>query len=178
MMKGSQAAMTNAQQTDTSPKSSADKVEDLGVITDRYDVTTLRELSGWDAALALLSEEYGTLENAEEVIGTGFALMRANGKGSLVDEPFVVMHCMFPESNDHKDPETGEWLHYAVAHIITKDGRKLVMTDGGAGIYRQLEEWALRSGRRGGLIVNGGLRESTYELPDGSGTGTTYYLAV
>lgn len=147
------------------------------VITDRWDVTTLRAIDGWDEAMQLLTEEYGIVEDATQVIGSGFALMSAKDKARLVDERFLVMHVMFPESSEHKD-EDGAWLHYAVAHIITSDGRKLILTDGGTGIYRQLEEWVLRSGRRGGLMVPGGLRESVYDLPDGSGKGTTYYLAV
>lgn len=146
-------------------------------ITDVFDITTLQGLESFDDAVTLLTETYGTVEDAQRVIGSGFSLLDKNGKARLVGEPFLMLHVMFPESTEHKD-EDGNPTHYAVAHIITKDGRKLILIDGGTGIYRQLEEWAIRSGRYGGLMVAGGLRESTYELPDGSGEGTTYYLAV
>lgn len=147
------------------------------VITDVYDVATLQNLATFDDAVALLTQQYGTIEDANRVIGSGFSLMDGSAKSRLVGEPFLIVHCMFPESTDYKN-EDGTAAHYAVTHIITKDGRKLILTDGGTGIYRQLEEWCIRSGRYGGLMVAGGLRESKYELPDGSGEGTTYYLAV
>lgn len=143
-----------------------------------YDVTTLRNLASFDDAVALLTDTYGSVEDATQVIGSGFQLTDTHGKYKLIDEPFIIVRMAFPQSTEYKDSETGEPLHYAVLHIMTRDGRKLIITDGGVGIYQQCEEYALRSGRRGGLYVPGGLRVSEYDLPDGSGKGTTYYLAV
>lgn len=143
-----------------------------------FDVTTLRSLESFDDAMALLAETYGEVQDATKVIGSGFSLTDTNGKYRLIGEPFVVVRMMFPQSTEHKDSDTGEWLHYAVLHIMTRDGRKLIITDGGVGIYRQCEEWSVRENRKGGLYVPGGLRVSEYDLPDGSGQGMTYYLAV
>jgi hypothetical protein len=143
-----------------------------------FDVTTLRNLESFDDAVALLTDTYGELQDATKVIGSGFSLTDTNGKYRLIGEPFVIIRMTFPQSTEHKDADTGEWLHYAVLHIMTRDGRKLIITDGGVGIYRQCEEWAVRESRHGGLYVPGGLRVSEYDLPDGSGQGMTYYLAV
>lgn len=154
-----------------------DTIPEPKTVTDVFDMTTLRDLDDFDAAMALLVEEYGTVEDAEKVIGTGFTLLDKHGKARLVGEPFLVLHVIFPESREYRNDE-GSPLHYCVAHIMTKDGRKFVLIDGGTGVYPQLEEWAVRTGRQGGLYVGAGLRESTYELPDGTGEGTTYYLAV
>lgn len=171
-----------ANQGDTTEQASAesrtaDSVSWAPVITDVYDIPTLQNLQSFDDAVELLTRQYGTIEDANRVIGSGFSLLDGHGKARLIGEPFLVVHAMFPESSDYKNAD-GSAAHYAVAHIITKDGRKLILTDGGVGVYQQLEEWCLRSGRFGGLMVAGGLRESTYDLPDGSGEGTTYYLAV
>lgn len=152
-------------------------VPDQKTVTDVFDLTTLRGLESFDDAFDLLTQEYGQIEDASRVIGSGFSLLDKTGKARLVGEPFLILHVMFPESMDYRDSE-GNPLHYAVAHLMTKDGRKFILIDGGTGIYQQLEEWSVRTGRQGGLYVGAGLRESTYDLPDGTGEGTTYYLAV
>lgn len=167
------AAKTQREQIDERD----DSLTDYGVITDRFDVATLQNIESFDDAVALLTREYGDVQDASRVIGTGFALVDTNGKMRLQGVPFVIVHVMFPQSMEYKNDD-GTPAHYVVAHIVTEDGRKMVLTDGGVGIYAQLEEWSLRSERRGGLLVKGGLRASTYRLPDDSGDGTTYYLAV
>jgi hypothetical protein len=175
---------TSLPATDTSiPATDAPEAPDteptrMHIITDVFDATVLRDLESFDDCWNLLEQEYGSIEDANKVIGIGFTPLTKEGKSRLVGEPFVIVHAMFPESREHKDPTTGEWLHYAVLHIMTKDGRKYMVSDGGVGIYPQVEEWAVRTGRSGGLFVGAGLRESEYDLPDGSGKGKTFYLAV
>lgn len=141
-----------------------------------FDITTLRDLDTFDAALALAEQEFGDISDANEVIGSKF--LRLKDKRVLVDTPFLVLYVSFPASSRFNNPETGEPARFANAHVITEDGRRFIIVDGSTGLYPQLEEWALRSGRNGGLLVKGGLRESTYPLPDGSGEGVTYYLNV
>lgn len=165
---------TSQETRETTPR---DTVPDQKNVTDVFDLTTLRDLESFDEAFDLLTQEYGQIEDASRVIGSGFTLLDKTGKARLIGEPFLILHVMFPESMEYRDSE-GNPLHYAVAHLMTKDGRKFILIDGGTGIYPQLEEWSVRTGRQGGLYVGAGLRESTYDLPDGTGEGTTYYLAV
>lgn len=167
-----------AAEKDTQTGDVVDAAEGGNVDIGDFDVTTLRNLESFDDAVRLLTDTYGELQDATKVIGSGFSLTDNNGKYRLIGEPFVIVRMQFPQSTEYKDPETGEWLHYAVIHIMTRDGRKLIITDGGVGIYQQCEEWSVREGRKGGLYVPGGLRVSEYDLPDGSGQGMTYYLAV
>ena len=156
----------------------AQDITDQTVEIGDFDVTTLRDIESFDDAYVLLVDTYGAVEDASQVIGSGFTLTGNNGKMHLIDVPFLVVRMAFPESDKFK--RDGVATHYAVLHIITEDGRKLIITDGGVGIYQQCEEWSVRSGKRGGLLVRGGLRVSTYEIPeeDGGGEGTTYYLNV
>lgn len=170
-------ASESTEQETQEQRTPRDTVPDQKNVTDVFDLATLRDLENIDDAYDLLTQEYGTVEVAEKVIGSGFSLLDKAGKARLVGEPLLILHVMFPQSREHRDDD-GNWLHYAVAHVMTKDGRKLILIDGGSGIYQQLEEWSVRTGRQGGLYVGAGLRESTYDLPDGTGEGTTYYLAV
>lgn len=167
------AARTNRDENATEDvQDVTETTQDLG----EFDVTTLRNIESFDDAMALLSDTYGEVEDATQVIGSGFTLTDTNGKYRLIDEAFIIVRMAFPQSATvMKD---GVPAHYAVLHVVTRDGRKLIITDGGVGIYQQCEEWAVRTGKRGGLYVPGGLRVSQYDLPDGSGQGTTYYLNV
>lgn len=140
-----------------------------------FDAGTMRAIGSFADALALVEERYGDVIDATDEIGTGFAKIE---KRFLVDIPFVILHMTFTVSDTYKNPDNGQPLAFVAVNIVTQHGLKGWFVDGGAGIYTQLDEWAVRTNRFGGILVKGGLRESTYDLPDGSGQGTTYYLNV
>ena len=166
------AARNSQQDTDTT--GATDVVDPIG----NFDVTTLRGIGSFDDAVALLTETYGEIEDATNVIGSGFRLGTDHDKFRLIDTAFIIVRMTFPQSDKYKDADTGEYVHYAVLHVVTANNEKIIIMDGGVGIYQQCEEWSVRTGKQGGLVVRGGLRVSTYDLPDGSGEGTTYYLNV
>ncbi len=74
---------------------------------------------------------------------------------------------------------------YAVVVAVAKDGRKVMFSDGGAGIPKQLADVSDRRIERGsatpyhGLKLARGLRRSDYEYTDEKGNtsaATTFYL--
>lgn len=108
--------------------------------------------------------------------GTGFSVA---DKSTLVGVPLLFLQWRFIEGN------MGE---FAAAHVITGDGRKVVIVDGSTGIRDQLMRVTATRIKRGqdsvasrsALKVKGGLRRSDYQFDDGSGKmkdATTFYLA-
>ncbi len=137
-----------------------------------YDTTELRSISSFDDAIALATDKFGSVDDAAEFMGTGFEVLDTKRKDALCGIPFVIL------SMDFNDGEQGPFVSCVV---VTKDNRRLILNDGSTGVYAQLDEWFVRTGKGGGLLVNGGLRKSEYkkDLPDGSTTNAvTYYLNV
>lgn len=144
-------------------------------VTERFSDSELRSVDSFEIALALAEATYGDTIEASDVIGSGFVML--DNKDRLIGERFIILHMSFPASQTFRDKDTGEFAHFVAAMIVTERNERLVLVDGGAGIYSQLDEWYVRTGRSGGLIVRG-LRKSEYDLPDGSGKGITHYLNV
>lgn len=141
-----------------------------------FSDTELRNITSFDEAVRLAAEKFGGVVDAADEIGSGFVML--DDKSKLVGEPFIIISYSFPEG-DYRN-ETGEMSHFAVLRLVTKHGDRYVITDGGHGIYSQLDEFHVRSGRQGGLLVNGGLRRSDYETEVNGQMqpATTYYLNV
>jgi hypothetical protein len=132
----------------------------------------LAEISSFEEAVALAQSVYGTeaVVAASDVLGDGFKLL--GNKDALIDVPFFAVTWNFT-MGDH-----GEFV---AVKVITKDGQKLIVTDGSKGIYEMLANYSKSSGRYGGLFVNKGLRRSDYTYEDEDGTekaARTYYLDV
>lgn len=155
---------------------SARETVDETVTSVNFSDAELRGISSFEDALRLAEEKYGSIIDAAEEIGSGFVMV--DNKDKLVGEPFVILSFSFPEG-DFLD-ENGNPGHYAVVRLVTKHGDRLVLTDGSHGIYQQLEDFHIRSGRTGGLLVNGGLRKSEYktEVNGVMQRAVTYYLNV
>lgn len=138
----------------------------------------LRGIASFEDALALATATYGDVVDATDEIGSGF--VRLDNKSRLIDTPFVIMSFALSEG-DYIDGGTGVKQHFASVRVVTRSGDKYWFTDGGTGIYRQLEDMSVRSGRNGGILVDGGLRKSEYQFEDSDGNmqpGTTFYLNV
>jgi len=143
----------------------------------RFAAGELRGIESFDDALALIEREYGNILYAEDEIGSGFVQM---AKHTLLEVPFAILTINFPKSDKFTGPD-GAPVHFAAINLVTQDGRKGWLVDGGTGIYAQLDEWCMRTNRHGGLMVRRGLRESRYDYTDADGKtseAVTYYLNV
>lgn len=139
--------------------------------SDVFDVTELRGITSFEDALALVQDKVGDTVNAEKELGTGFKVLNGPDKDRLIGTAFIVL------SMDFNDGDQGAFVSFLA---VTEDGAKYVVNDGSTGIYKQLEEYAMRGGKPHGLLVNGGLRKSEYEKEvEGRMTkAVTYYLNV
>lgn len=160
-----------------------------------YDDETLSQIDSFEAAVALVSANYGKGELIEQVAdyGTGFMVLVDNSK--LIGVPFVIVQWAFNE---------GDFGLFASAEIVTKSpitdngitGSKWIVNDGSTGIFRQLQSVTharTRAGRadtHAGLAVPRGLTKTEYFFNEdtketaarpGEGKGwkpaSTHYLA-
>lgn len=132
-----------------------------------YSDTELRGISSFEEAKRLAEQKFGSVDDASAVMGTGFKVLNGKDKDQLVKVPFVIL------SMDFNEGDQGPYVSFLA---VTSDDRKFVVNDGGTGIYRQLDDWMVRTGKGGGLFVDG-LRKSEYDHPE-HGRSTTYYLAI
>lgn len=109
-------------------------------------------------------------------------------KDELIGKPLAILQWRFNESQTFTNPDgsPGLFVSAEVAYQVeTPEGMRLrtaVINDGSTGICKQLLE--ITNSRRAAGVANvmegrgvsRGLRKSTYNLEDGSGQGTTYYL--
>lgn len=140
-----------------------------------------------DADLAMITDFQSAIDKMNELnivpesmsdYGTGFEI--AKDKSNLVGVPFLILDWRFNKS-DHSDERP-----FVSAAIVTKDGRKLILNDGGTGICEQLTNvTAQREAKnhptpQSGLIVKDGLTRSDYSYVNDNGKtsqATTFYLS-
>jgi hypothetical protein len=158
-----------------------DSIDDSAAATETPDAhfsdVQLRGVSSFEEAMQLATETFGDVLDAADEIGSGF--VKLENKDRLVDTEFVILSYSMSEG-DFRDTD-GFLQHFVSARIVTRAGEKFFFTDGGTGIYRQLEDLAVRSGRTGGIHVKNGLRRSEYTWVDKNGNdqpGVTHYLNV
>lgn len=153
----------------TTPQDNAE-TSNVPAVAHKVSPNQLREIHSFDDALRLMEETYGAdaLALASDVLGDGFAL--AKSKDQLIGVP-----CAFISWTE----SLGDHGPFIAARVVTQDGRKLVITDGSEGIYRQLADFSVAKGRDGGLIAKNGLRRSDYTYKNDRGEETpaqTYYI--
>lgn len=116
-------------------------------------------------ALAL-ANEMGNVIDVADVLGTGFDVAE---KDRLIGVAFIVL-----DARKNKGDSGDFWSLTAVS----KDGRKVIINDGGTGIAAQMDAlFEKNGGTVVPLVVAGGLRKSTYNHPE-HGISTTHYLAT
>lgn len=138
-----------------------------------FTTDQLAEVKSFDDMMQLLSDT--GIETTEITdFGDGFAV--AESKRSLVNVPFVIM--------DYKFSAKGDFGEFAILRLMTKDGRKLILTDGSTGICEQTRDLA-RRGVIGGILCPKGLTVSEYDYKgfDSKGNPTvtpaeTFYLGM
>lgn len=113
----------------------------------------------FDEALAAAGSEALILDDFEKL----------DNKDELLNVPFIVTRWWFTE---------GDMGTFAVLRCITRDNRKLVVTDGSTGICAQLKKITLDTGKTANMVVRNGLRVSEYtaDTSEGPKRARTYYL--
>lgn len=131
---------------------------------------TLREVTNFDDALALAQETWGGVASASDEIGDGFVMLddTVGGKDKLINVPFIALGWVFTLGDFGAD--------YLIMRVVTKEGGKFIVTDGGTGLCQQVKSYQERTGKNGGLYVERGLRKSEYD--NEFGHGVTHYLNV
>lgn len=142
------------------------------------DEDALRNVKSYEDALALLQDK-GVAVHTTTEFGDGFEVCK--NKDSLVGVEFIVMDSKFTPGDYGDD--------FVILHIVTRDGRKLILVDGGTGICLQMRQYH-KWGKEQGLKVPAGLIRSDFRFIEGVGVvrpgedgyesatpGTTYYLS-
>jgi len=174
--KGTSANDTADVSENESAANSADRVGGLDA-TEAFNDADLRSISSFEDAVALVERTFGDVLDAEDEIGTGF--VKLENKNRLLGVPLVILN--FTLSVGDYVGDDGQPQYFAAVRVVTAAGEKLWFTDGGTGIYRQLEDLHVRSRRNGGIYVKEGLRVSKYDWTDSNGNkqpGETFYLNV
>lgn len=137
-----------------------------------YDTAALRDIQSFEDAMMLVQSTYGDPLLASAELGDGFELLKDKAKDRLIGEQCLFVSWSFADG-DYAD-------EFVAARVVTKDGGKYVIIDGGTGIRKQLREFTdAHGGRTGGLYVARGLRRSDYQYTDESGKpkdAATYYV--
>lgn len=135
----------------------------------------LTSIGTLDDALRMLTESGVATESIADY-GNGFTV--CNDKNVLVGQAFVIVQWRF------NDGDYGE--AFVSANIVTEDGRKLVLNDGGTGIRAQLQQVTTKrlsdnaANPQAGLLCKRGLTKSEYNYESAPGKWTpavTFYLA-
>lgn len=173
--------MTARNATRADDQSVNNSTSDSAVVSEpqdnQFSDAQLRSVTSFDEAVALATQTFGDVLDATEEIGSGFT--RLENKDRLIDVPFIILSFSMSEGDFRGDD--GQLQYFTSLRVVTKSNDKYWFTDGGSGIYRQLEDLAVRSGRTGGILVEHGLRKSEYTWTDNKGNdqpGITHYLNV
>lgn len=128
-----------------------------------YDADALRNLTSFADAIDLAGEQFGTVDDAVDVLGDGFILMSKEDKAKLVNLPLLLLEWSFYPSEEHG----GEFCSIRlVAQGENGSIGKYVVNDGSTGLAETLRNYTARTGRQGGLLVRKGFRESSYAYCD------------
>ena len=132
------------------------------VVPDMFDEDALRAIASFDDAVALTVEYQGPIDQADQVLGDGFSLLKQEDKGRLAGVPLILMEWNFYPGDFGSD--------FVAVRIAARnqDGSvgKYILNDGSTGIAVMLRKYTDRTGKRGGLYVKHGLSVSEYEYCD------------
>jgi hypothetical protein len=130
--------------------------------TRRFDTETLRSMATLDDALAALQSAGIAVKDMSEY-GDGFEMLDDKDKRQLVGVPFVIIDATESEGDYGKS--------FVVVSLMTRDGRKVRLTDGSTGIRDQIVRDVGGAGNAPGTLVAHGLRASDYRYCDNSNGG-------
>lgn len=145
---------------------------DVEIQSVRFDDNDLRNIQSFDDALKLLADEGHVVAHADQELGNGFSIL--NDKSNLCGVEMLLLSWNFNQG------DMGEFVSVSLVARMpgTNVPAKLVVNDGGTGIYKDLRTYTDRTGKTAGLHIKRGFRRSDYtKVIDGKETGaTTYYL--
>lgn len=132
----------------------------------------LADIDGWGSLEKMATGKDVAVASTAD-FGTGFSVVDTKQKGILIGVEFAIVGIEF------HDGDNGE---FATLHIVTKDGRKLIVNDGSTGICQQARDIVKRAPKGKRLIVMcpKGLTRSDYTYVDEAGeehAASTYYLS-
>lgn len=119
------------------------------------DDSAARKVASFADAMQLAASVHGSVANVADTLGDGFALLDKDSKSRLVGVEMVFLDWDF---------HFGDYdATFCSARVVTKDGAKFRINDGGTGLCEQLRAYSAESGNQGGLYAPHGLTASTYE---------------
>ena len=129
--------------------------EQMKVLPSRFDSETIGAINSFDDAVKLAEATYGTVTTSD-----GFRLANDRDKASLIGLPILFLEW---------DHVAGDYGDYVSANCVVKntDGTsgKWKINDGSTtGINKQLADYTAKTGHKGGLLCNMGIRSSTYPV--------------
>lgn len=153
----------------------------------RFDSDSLAGITDFQSAIQLAIDEFGLDQIIDSTtIGDGFRLISTEDKGTLVGVPFIIL-----DIRVGYDIPTSR--HYCVLRLVTSDSRKIIVSDGSTGIYRDLcntfganrngdDDVELNWSRKpfAPVLVKAGLTRSDYvtSVNGKNVSATTYYLGT
>lgn len=160
----------------TTVKENGEAVDSTVVaVRNGFSVDELRNIQSMADVEQLFKSHDITVVDAAEEIGDGFALV--NNKDRFIGQQMVLLSWNFAQG-DHKDEDGNPTVFVAVRFVVQESNGtigKYVITDGGVGVRKQLQDYTERTGVTGGMIVPKGLRKSEYSN-EKADNAVTYYL--
>jgi hypothetical protein len=114
----------------------------------------LADMQSFDDAVRAL-QEAGISGQRIEDYGDGFVVRE---KEEFVNVPFLIVATRIVPD--------GDFGPFAVVHLMTRDGRKAILNDGGAGIYQQVLDVTNSGKSLAGAFCERGLTVSNYTYTD------------
>lgn len=140
-----------------------------------FDSEQLRAVGSFEEALDLAQSYLPKgVETpiASEELGDGFSLLESSEKDILIGRDMILLDWIFSPGDFDEE--------FVSIRLVTKQGGKFIVNDGGTGIRQQLREYTDRTGRMAVLRVEKGLRRSDYTFNDPTtgkpSAASTYYL--
>jgi hypothetical protein len=169
--------LTAQQDIDLGVKQYIEAADAMGLTLSEDEVAEKRQeleaLYGGEVAVRP-EGDYATFEDAIRAAGEDIVIPedfeKVDEKDELLSVPFFITNFWFQQ---------GDMGDFVVIRGITQGNRKIVVTDGGTGIFAQLKKLALETRKTSNVMVRGGLRKSEYRKevePDRFTNATTYYL--
>lgn len=142
------------------------------ISTDDY-----RNITSFDDAMRLVEDKFGGEIYSADMLGDGFTLVEGNDdKVQFIGSPMLILSATLHDSKTMKNDD-GSPKQFAVLRIVTKDGRKAIVTDGSTGIMEQVKAMRVHVPASEGkpIYVPKGFRVSEYVHPQ-HGAAKTFYL--
>lgn len=120
----------------------------------------LNGISDFASAVAAVQDAYGDVVVASEEASLGDTFTRVD-KADLVGVKMLLLD-WFLSPGDYAE-------EMMVIRAVTGDGERIVFADGSTGLRNELIEYEEKTGRNGGVLLEKGLRVSSYFVDENTG---------